>query len=71
MFSLKQKERPDATLGETENGYRLLSGKDINKNEILQVSKAATGSAVKFYLRPYFDFGAGKAMALDSTKNCL
>ncbi|MFK5735953.1 hypothetical protein KW869_20685 [Pseudomonas urmiensis] len=58
-------------LDETESGYSLLSGKDINKNEILQVSKAAIGSAVKFYLCPYFDFGAGKAMALDSTENCL
>jgi len=71
VFPQWQESRPDATLSETENGYRLLSGNDLNTNEILQVSKAANGSDVKFYQRSYLDFGAGKEAALESTKNCL
>lgn len=71
VFPQWQESRPDATLSETENGYRLLSGNDMNTNEVLQVSKTANGSDVKFYQRSYLDFGAGKATALESTKNCL
>lgn len=71
VFPQWQESRPDATLSETENGYRLLSGNDMNTNEVLQVSKTAKGSDVKFYQRSYLDFGAGKATALESTKNCL
>lgn len=71
VFPQWQEARPDATLSETESGYRLLSGNDMNTNEILQVSKSAGGSDVRFYQRSYLDFGAGKATALESTKSCL
>ncbi|MFG0864295.1 hypothetical protein [Pseudomonas sp. FYR_7] len=71
VFPQWQESRPDATMSETENGYRLLSGNDMNTNEILQISKTPGGSDVKFYQRSYLDFGAGRATALESTKSCL
>ncbi|MDP9663786.1 UNVERIFIED_ORG: hypothetical protein J2W16_001500 [Pseudomonas cremoricolorata] len=43
----------------------------MGTNEILQITKSASGSDVKFYQRWYMDFGAGRATALESTKNCL
>ncbi len=71
VFPQWQESRPGATLTETESGYRLLSGDDMGTNEILQITKSASGSDVKFYQRWYMDFGAGRATALESTKNCL
>ena len=71
VFPQWQEYRPDATLSETETGYRLISGNDMNTNEILNISKTTSGSAVKFYQRAYFDFGSGKENALRSTKTCL
>lgn len=71
VFPQWQESRPDATLSETETGYRLISGNDMNTNEILNISKTASGSAVKFYQRAYLDFGSGKESALRSTKACL
>ncbi|QTD33771.1 hypothetical protein [Pseudomonas fluorescens] len=66
-----QEYRPDATMSETETGYRIISGNDMNTNEILSISKTASGSSVKFYQRAYLDFGSGKENALRSTKACL
>lgn len=71
VFPQWQEHRPDATMSETEMGYRLVSGNDMNTNEILSISKTASGSAVKFYQRAYLDFGSGKESALRSTKECL
>jgi hypothetical protein len=71
VFPQWQESRPDATLSETQTGYRLISGNDMNTNEILNISKTASGSAVKFYQRAYLDFGSGKESALRSTKACL
>ena len=71
VFPKWQEHRPDATMSETESGYRIISGNDMNTNEILSISKTTEGSAVKFYQRAYFDFGSGKENALRSTKACL
>jgi hypothetical protein len=71
VFPQWQEHRPDATMSETETGYRIISGNDMNTNEILSISKTASGSSVKFYQRAYLDFGSGKENALRSTKACL
>lgn len=71
VFPQWQESRPDATMSETENGYRLISGNDMNTNEILQIVKNGSGSSVKFYQRAYLDFGSGKKNALQSSRACL
>lgn len=71
VFPQWQESRPDATMSETETGYRLISGNDMNTNEILQIAKNTSGSSVKFYQRAYLDFGSGKEIALRSSKACL
>lgn len=71
VFPQWQESRPDSTMSETQTGYRLLSGNDMNTNELLEVTKSQVGSSVKLYQRNYLDFGSGKEKARASTRSCL
>jgi uncharacterized lipoprotein YajG len=67
-----QDYRSSSVMSETENGYRIVAGNDINgqTDDVLDIRKAAGGSAVKLYQRMAWQ-QLGRADLKNSFNSCL
>lgn len=71
VFPQWQDARSEATMSETQNGYRLVIGAMNLTDELLEVSKTGTGSSVVFYQRVPWMPGVGRSAIEAAVKSCL
>ncbi|KAF2395375.1 hypothetical protein FX983_03359 [Pseudomonas frederiksbergensis] len=71
VFPRWQDARSEATMSETENGYRLVIGAMQLTDELLEIRKAAAGSSVSFYQRVAWMPGVGRTAIEAAVRNCL
>ena len=71
VFPKWQDARSEATISETENGYRLVIGAVQLTDELLEVKKASVGSSVVFYQRLAWMPGVGRSAVESAVKSCL
>ncbi len=71
VFPKWQDARSEATISETENGYRLVIGAVQLTDELLEVKKASVGSSVVFYQRLAWMPGMGRSDVESAVKSCL
>ncbi len=67
-----QEYQSTATMSETVDGYRLVSGSDMNgqTNDVLDIKRSANGSAVKLYQRMAWQ-QVGRSKVTESLNRCL
>jgi len=67
-----QEYQSTATMSETTDGYRLVSGSDMNgqTNDVLDIKRSATGSTVKLYQRMAWQ-QVGRSKVTESLNRCL
>ena len=71
VFPQWQDARSEATMSETQSGYRLVIGAMNLTDELLEVSKTDTGSSVVFYQRVSWMPGFGRSAIEGAVKSCL
>ena len=71
VFPKWQNARTDATLSETEGGYRLLVASNNMADEMLDVRKTPTGSSVVLYQRMAWSMMPGRSSIESAVKSCL
>lgn len=71
VFPHWQDARSEATMSETQNGYRLVVSAMNLTDELLEVSKTDTGSSVVFYQRVAWMPGVGRSAIERAVKSCL
>ena len=71
VFPKWQDARSEATMSETENGYRLVIGAMQMTDELLEVKKTSVGSSVVFYQRIAWMPGVGRSAVESAVKSCL
>jgi len=71
VFPKWQDARSEATMSETENGYRLVIGAVQLTDELLEVKKTSAGSSVVFYQRLAWMPGMGRSAVESAVKSCL
>ncbi|MBK5407592.1 hypothetical protein JFU58_03430 [Pseudomonas sp. TH34] len=71
VFPQWQDARSEATMSETENGYRLVIGAMQLTDELLEIKKTPAGSAVAFYQRVAWMPGVGRTAIEAAVRNCL
>ncbi|WP_207285229.1 hypothetical protein [Pseudomonas sp. FW300-N2A2] len=67
-----QEYQSTATMSETVDGYRLVSGSDMNgqTNDVLDIKRSANGSTVKLYQRMAWQ-QVGRSKVTESLHRCL
>lgn len=67
-----QEYQSTATMSETVDGYRLVSGSDMNgqTNDVLDIKRADNGSTVKLYQRMAWQ-QVGRSKVTESLNRCL
>ncbi|CAH0237339.1 hypothetical protein SRABI130_02901 [Pseudomonas sp. Bi130] len=67
-----QEYQSTATLSETLDGYRLVSGSELNgqTNDVLDIKRSATGSAVNLFQRMAWQ-QVGRSKITESINRCL
>lgn len=67
-----QEYQSTATMSETTDGYRLVSGGEINRqtNDVLDIKRTASGSTVKLYQRMAWQ-QIGRSKITESLNRCL
>nr|WP_256347312.1 hypothetical protein [Pseudomonas gingeri] len=71
VFPKWQDARSEATMSETDSGYRLVIGAMQMTDELLEVKKSGTGSSVSFYQRVAWMPGVGRTAIELAVKSCL
>ncbi|PTU53960.1 hypothetical protein DBB42_01730 [Pseudomonas plecoglossicida] len=71
VFPQWQDARSEATMSETQNGYRLVVAAMNLTDELLEVSKTDAGSSVVFYQRVAWMPGVGRSTIESAVKSCL
>lgn len=71
VFPKWQDSRSEATMSETQNGYRLVVAAVNLTDELLEVTKSSAGSTVVFYQRVPWMPGIGRTAIEDAVKSCL
>jgi uncharacterized lipoprotein YajG len=71
VFPHWQDARSEATMSETENGYRLVIGAMQLTDELLEINKTSSGSSVVFYQRSAWAPGVGRTAIEAAVRNCL
>lgn len=71
VFPKWQDARSEATMSETENGYRLVIGAMNLTDELLEITKFGSGSSVSFYQRVAWMPGVGRSAVEAAVKACL
>lgn len=71
VFPKWQDARSDASMSETENGYRLLVASNNMTDELLDIRKAQKGSTVTLYQRMAWSPGYGRGDMKQAIKDCL
>ncbi len=71
VFPQWQDARSEATMSETQNGYRLVIAAMNLTDELLEVSKTQAGSSVVFYQRVPWMPGVGRSAIEGAVKSCL
>ncbi len=71
VFPQWQDARSEATMSETESGYRLVIGAMQLTDELLDVKKTSSGSSVVFYQRIAWMPGVGRSAVESAVKSCL
>ena len=66
-----QDARSEASLSETENGYRLVIGARQLTDELLEVQKTSSGSKVDFFQRVAWMPGVGRTAIESAVRECL
>ena len=66
-----QDARSEATMSETQNGYRLVIAAMNLTDELLEISKTDAGSSVVFYQRVPWMPGVGRSAIEGAVKSCL
>lgn len=67
-----QEYQSTATMSETTNGYRLVSGSEMagQTNDVLDIKRTATGSTVRLYQRMAWQ-QVGRSKVTESLNRCL
>jgi hypothetical protein len=71
VFPKWQDARSDASMSETESGYRLLVANSNMADELLDIRKSATGSTVTLYQRMAWSPGYGRGEMKQAINDCL
>ncbi|WP_223527007.1 hypothetical protein [Pseudomonas sp. BF-B-26] len=71
VFPKWQDARSDASMSETENGYRLLVANNNMTDELLDIRKSAKGSTVTLYQRMAWSPGYGRGEMKQAINDCL
>lgn len=71
VFPQWQDARSEATMSETQNGYRLVIAAMNLTDELLEVSRTDGGSSVVFYQRVPWMPGVGRSAIERAVKSCL
>lgn len=71
VFPKWQDARSEATMSETENGYRLVIGAMNLTDELLEITKSGSGSSVSLYQRVAWMPGIGRSSVESAVKTCL
>lgn len=71
VFPQWQDARSEATMSETESGYRLVIGAMQLTDELLEIKKTPTGSSVALYQRVAWMPGVGRTAIEAAVRNCL
>jgi uncharacterized lipoprotein YajG len=71
VFPKWQDARSDASMSETESGYRLLVASNNMTDELLDIRKAPKGSSVTLYQRMAWSPGYGRGDMKQAIKDCL
>lgn len=71
VFPQWQDARSEATMSETQNGYRLVIAAMNLTDELLEVSRTDAGSSVVFYQRVPWMPGLGRSDIERAVKSCL
>ena len=66
-----QDARSEASLSETENGYRLVVGALQLTDELLEIQKTSSGSKVDFFQRVAWMPGVGRTAIEAAVRECL
>lgn len=71
VFPKWQDARSDASMTETESGYRLLVANNNMTDELLEIRKSAKGSTVTLYQRMAWSPGYGRGEMKQAINDCL
>ncbi|SEJ49316.1 hypothetical protein [Pseudomonas sp. NFR16] len=71
VFPKWQNARTDASMTETENGYRLLVASNNMADEMLDVVKTAKGSSVVLRQRMAWSMMPGRSAVESAVRSCL
>jgi uncharacterized lipoprotein YajG len=71
VFPKWQDARSEATMSETENGYRLVIGAMQLTDELLEIKKTPSGSSAIYYQRMAWMPGVGRTALKAAVRNCL
>lgn len=66
-----QDARSEASMSETQDGYRIVIGAMNLTDELLEVSRKGAGSSVEFYQRLAWMPGVGRSAIEQAVKSCL
>ena len=66
-----QDARSEASMSETESGYRLVVGEFQLTDELLEVQKMSSGSKVDFFQRVAWMPGVGRTAIESAVRECL
>jgi hypothetical protein len=71
VFPKWQNARTDASMSETENGYRLLIASNNMADEMLDVAKTPQGSSVILHQRMAWSMMPGRTAVESAVRSCL
>lgn len=71
VFPKWQDARTDASMSETENGYRLLIASNNMADEMLDIVKTAKGSSVVLHQRMAWSMMPGRSAVESAVRSCL
>lgn len=71
VFPKWQDARSDASMSETETGYRLLVANSNMADELLDIRKSQKGSSVTLYQRMAWSPGYGRSEMKQAINDCL
>jgi hypothetical protein len=71
VFPKWQNARTDASMSETENGYRLLIASNNMADEMLDIAKTAKGSSVVLHQRMAWSMMPGRSAVESAVRSCL
>lgn len=71
VFPRWQDQRPNSTMSETENGYRLVVATDLMADEVLEVTATDSGSKVALFQRMPWSKMWGRGALEAAVRECL